>query len=187
VGIFDPDEVITIYSIREAVRRGVLVEVFKRSWEWLSGGKPVVASSSRTSDGWREHDVGGHWADDVRIVGDTERAGVTAPAIGPTWWRSTRAAGGDYRPAQLGAQQPGRFVRSQPQLHLQLQARFRHLFYTSFARNISCCRSQRDKLSLCLCDPDPRASYSNPGENSGPGSERYQLAPPERARVAARN
>lgn len=44
MGIFDPDEVITIYSIREAVRGGALVEVFKRSWEWLSGGKPVVAS-----------------------------------------------------------------------------------------------------------------------------------------------
>lgn len=44
MGIFDPDEVITIYSLIEAVREGALVEVFKRSWEWLSGGKPVVAS-----------------------------------------------------------------------------------------------------------------------------------------------
>lgn len=46
MGIFDPDEVITIYSIREAIDHGALVEVFRRSWEWLTGGKPVVASSN---------------------------------------------------------------------------------------------------------------------------------------------
>jgi hypothetical protein len=44
MGIFDPDEVITEYSIREAVEMGALVEVFKDQWDTLSGGKPIVAS-----------------------------------------------------------------------------------------------------------------------------------------------
>lgn len=45
MGIFDPDEIITIYSIKEAVEDGALVEVFKKRWKELSGGKPIVASS----------------------------------------------------------------------------------------------------------------------------------------------
>lgn len=46
MGIFDPDEVITKYSIREAVDDGALVEVFKEQWDELSGGKPIVATAS---------------------------------------------------------------------------------------------------------------------------------------------
>jgi hypothetical protein len=46
MGIFDPDEVITEYSIREAVEMGALVEVFKDQWGTLSGGKPIVASAN---------------------------------------------------------------------------------------------------------------------------------------------
>jgi hypothetical protein len=42
--MFDPDEVITEYSIREAIEMGALVEVFKDRWSELSGGKPIVAS-----------------------------------------------------------------------------------------------------------------------------------------------
>lgn len=44
MGIFDPDEVITIYSLRRALERGVLIEVFKSEWNELSRGKPIVAS-----------------------------------------------------------------------------------------------------------------------------------------------
>ena len=44
MGIFDPDEVITIYSLEESIEDGVLVEVFKNRWKELSGGKPIVAS-----------------------------------------------------------------------------------------------------------------------------------------------
>lgn len=44
MGIFDPDEVITIYSLEKAIEDGVLVEVFKKRWNELSGGKPIVAS-----------------------------------------------------------------------------------------------------------------------------------------------
>jgi hypothetical protein len=40
----DPDEVITIYSLRQAIAQGVLIEVFKNEWNELSGGKPIVAS-----------------------------------------------------------------------------------------------------------------------------------------------
>jgi type I site-specific restriction endonuclease len=37
-GIFDPDEVITAYSLKQAVEDGVLVEIFKKRWGELSAG-----------------------------------------------------------------------------------------------------------------------------------------------------
>ena len=46
MGIFDPDEVITIYSLKQAIEDGVLVEIFKNRWGELSGGKPIVATSN---------------------------------------------------------------------------------------------------------------------------------------------
>jgi hypothetical protein len=45
MGIFDPDEVITVYSLKQAVEDGVLVEIFKNRWGELSGGKPIVATA----------------------------------------------------------------------------------------------------------------------------------------------
>lgn len=44
MGIFDPLEVITEYSLKKAIEDGVLVEVFKKRWKKLSGGKPIVCS-----------------------------------------------------------------------------------------------------------------------------------------------
>jgi hypothetical protein len=44
MGIFDPDEVITVYSVKQAIEDGVLVEIFKHRWKELSGGKPIVAT-----------------------------------------------------------------------------------------------------------------------------------------------
>ena len=44
MGIFDPDEVITVYSLKQAIEDGVLVEIFKNRWGDLSGGKPIVAT-----------------------------------------------------------------------------------------------------------------------------------------------
>jgi hypothetical protein len=44
MGIFDPLEVITTYSLQEAIEDGVLVEIFKNKWKQLSGGKPIVCS-----------------------------------------------------------------------------------------------------------------------------------------------
>jgi hypothetical protein len=44
MGIFDPDEVITIYSLREAIADGAVVEVFKDEWDQLSRGKPIAAT-----------------------------------------------------------------------------------------------------------------------------------------------
>lgn len=46
MGIFDPDEVITMYSIKQAVEDGVLVEIFKDRWGVLSGDKPIVATAN---------------------------------------------------------------------------------------------------------------------------------------------
>jgi hypothetical protein len=45
MGIFDPDEVITVYSLKQAIEDGVLVEIFKNRWGQLSGGKPIVATA----------------------------------------------------------------------------------------------------------------------------------------------
>lgn len=45
MGIFDPDEVITTYSLQEAIEDGVLIEIFKNRWSELSGGKPIVATA----------------------------------------------------------------------------------------------------------------------------------------------
>jgi hypothetical protein len=45
MGIFDPDEVITIYSLKQAIEDGVLVEIFKNRWSELSGGRPIVATA----------------------------------------------------------------------------------------------------------------------------------------------
>ena len=46
MSIFDPDEVITEYSLKEAIEDGVLVEIFKKQWGKMSGGKPIVASAN---------------------------------------------------------------------------------------------------------------------------------------------
>ena len=50
MGIFDPDEVITVYSLKEAIDDGVLVEIFKNRWKELSGGKPIVATAHLFDD-----------------------------------------------------------------------------------------------------------------------------------------
>lgn len=44
MGIFDPDEVITEYSLKQAIEDRVLIEMFKNRWKKLSGGKPIVAT-----------------------------------------------------------------------------------------------------------------------------------------------
>lgn len=45
MGISDPDDVITVYSLKEAIEDGLLVEIFKNRWKELSGGKPIVATA----------------------------------------------------------------------------------------------------------------------------------------------
>jgi hypothetical protein len=43
--IFDDADVISTYTLEQAVEDGVLVEIFKNQWDELSGGKPIVATS----------------------------------------------------------------------------------------------------------------------------------------------
>ena len=38
-------EVVSVYSLEQAIEDGVLVEVFKDRWQQLSGGKPIVATA----------------------------------------------------------------------------------------------------------------------------------------------
>jgi hypothetical protein len=44
MGILDFNGVITVYSLRDAIEDGVLVEIVKKQWSQLSGGKPIVAT-----------------------------------------------------------------------------------------------------------------------------------------------
>ena len=43
-------DVIYEYSLKQAIEDGVLVEVFKKSWSTLSGGKPIVATANIFGD-----------------------------------------------------------------------------------------------------------------------------------------
>jgi type I site-specific restriction endonuclease len=38
-------DIISIYSLQEAIEDGFLAEIFKNRWEKLSGGIPIVATS----------------------------------------------------------------------------------------------------------------------------------------------
>jgi hypothetical protein len=44
MSIFDDTDVISSYPLKQAVEDGVLVEIFKKRWKELSGGKPIVAT-----------------------------------------------------------------------------------------------------------------------------------------------
>ena len=46
MGIFDHNDVVTDYLVKEAVEMGLLVGVFKDRWGELSEGKPIVASAN---------------------------------------------------------------------------------------------------------------------------------------------
>ncbi len=39
------DTFIIAYTLQQAIKDGVLVEIFKNRWKVLSGGKPIVATS----------------------------------------------------------------------------------------------------------------------------------------------
>jgi hypothetical protein len=43
--IFDDAEVISTYTLKQAIEDGVLVEIFKNRWQELSVGKPIVATA----------------------------------------------------------------------------------------------------------------------------------------------
>jgi len=38
-------KVVSVYSLEQAIKDGVLVEVFKNRWKELSGGKPIGATA----------------------------------------------------------------------------------------------------------------------------------------------
>jgi hypothetical protein len=91
MSIFDPDEVITICSLKEAIEDGVLVEIFKKKWGQLSDGKPIVASAhlveSVSSRGlreiWKEFD---HWKEDVKDTLPEEEQLFSMDMDGQTIW-----------------------------------------------------------------------------------------------------
>jgi hypothetical protein len=43
--MFDDADVISTYTLTQAIEDGVLVEIFKNRWGQLSGGKPIVATA----------------------------------------------------------------------------------------------------------------------------------------------
>jgi hypothetical protein len=50
MSIFDDAEVISSYPLQQAIKDGVLVEVFKNRWHELSHGKPIVATAHLAQD-----------------------------------------------------------------------------------------------------------------------------------------
>jgi hypothetical protein len=50
IKMFDDKNIISVYSLEDAIEDGVLVEVFKESWKDLSSGKPIVATSAIHSE-----------------------------------------------------------------------------------------------------------------------------------------
>lgn len=44
MNIFDDTDIISRYTLEQAIEDGVLVEIFKTRWKELSGGKPIVAT-----------------------------------------------------------------------------------------------------------------------------------------------
>jgi uncharacterized protein DUF6573 len=44
MSIFDDAEIIATYPLQQAIKDGVLVEIFKNRWHELSNGKPIVAT-----------------------------------------------------------------------------------------------------------------------------------------------
>jgi hypothetical protein len=67
--IFDNAEVIATHPLQQAIKDGILVEIFKHRWDELSDGKPIVATAHLTQEislaglmdiwhafvSWREH------------------------------------------------------------------------------------------------------------------------------------
>ena len=45
MNVFDDAEIISKYTLEQAVEDGVLVEIWKKRWKELSGGKPIVATA----------------------------------------------------------------------------------------------------------------------------------------------
>jgi hypothetical protein len=45
MSIFDNADVVSKYTLGQAIEDGVLVEIFKSRWHELSGGKPIVATA----------------------------------------------------------------------------------------------------------------------------------------------
>jgi hypothetical protein len=50
MNIFDDADVISTYPLDQAIKDGVLVEIFKNRWGELSGGKPIVATAHLFND-----------------------------------------------------------------------------------------------------------------------------------------
>jgi hypothetical protein len=45
MSLFDNADMISRYTLEQAIEDGVLVEIFKNQWGKLSGGKPIVATT----------------------------------------------------------------------------------------------------------------------------------------------
>jgi hypothetical protein len=50
MSFFDDADVISSYTLDQAIADGVLVEIFKDRWQQLSGGKPIVATAHLCED-----------------------------------------------------------------------------------------------------------------------------------------
>ena len=42
---FDDADIISSYTLQDAIADGVMIEIFQPNWQQLSGGKPIVATA----------------------------------------------------------------------------------------------------------------------------------------------
>ena len=45
MNFFDDTEIISSYPLKQAIEDGLSVEIFKKRWKELSGGRPIVATA----------------------------------------------------------------------------------------------------------------------------------------------
>lgn len=48
--MFEHSEVTSFYSLDDALEGGVLVALFRADWQYLTGGKPIVATAAIAND-----------------------------------------------------------------------------------------------------------------------------------------
>src|SRR5712692_9403550 len=79
------DNVISTYTLQEAIDDGVVVEVFKNRWEQLSGRKPIVATA--------------HIMDTLSVAALQEIWNAYV-----SWWRMPRSKEDDIFVTQMNSQ-----------------------------------------------------------------------------------
>jgi hypothetical protein len=91
MNLFDDAEIISTYPLQQAIKDGILVEIFKHRWEELSHGKPIVATAhlfheislAGLMDIWHAF---GYWREHVMLTLPEEEQLFQMTMNGKTVW-----------------------------------------------------------------------------------------------------